>query len=130
MAKVLVVDDDEDVRNLVRHRTRKAGHRVMVAASGGEALDIVAAHGPPDLAILDVAMPGMSGLELLDTLHAQPGLEALPAIFLSARVQHEDIAKGRARGAVYLTKPFVASALLAAIDRLLDAEPESDDAGW
>jgi CheY-like chemotaxis protein len=130
VAKVLVVDDDEDVRNLVRHRAQQAGHRVATAANGDEALAIVVDRGAPELVILDVAMPGMSGLELLDTLRAQEGMADLPAIFLSARVQDSDIAEGRARGAIYLTKPFVANALLSAIARLLDDTTDPAGASW
>lgn len=130
MAKVLVVDDDEDVRNLVRLRAQQAGHLVAAAASGDEALRIIDERGAPELVVLDVAMPGMSGLELLDTLRAREGLENLPAIFLSARVQDADIAEGRSRGAVYLTKPFVASALLTAMERLLATEVDTTDATW
>lgn len=130
MAKVLVVDDDDDVRNLVRHRTQRAGHRVLTAGSADEALALIAERGAPELVVLDVAMPGMDGLELLDTLRATDGLADLPAIFLSARVQDADIAEGRARGALYLTKPFVANALLNAIDRLLEPAPSEVDGGW
>ncbi|MFP4312142.1 MAG: response regulator [Nitriliruptoraceae bacterium] len=130
MAKVLVVDDDDDVRNLVRHRTQRAGHRVLTAGSADEALALIAERGAPELVVLDVAMPGMDGLELLDTLRATDGLADLPAIFLSARVQDADIAEGRARGALYLTKPFVANALLNAIDRLLEPTPSEVDGGW
>ncbi len=130
MAKVLVVDDDEDVRNLVRHRVQKAGHRVVTAASADEALAVVDARGAPEVVVLDVAMPGMSGLELLDTLRTLDGLAELPAIFLSARVQDGDIAKGESRNAVYLTKPFVASALLGAMEHLLEPPDDQEDAGW
>ncbi|MFP4148161.1 MAG: response regulator [Nitriliruptoraceae bacterium] len=130
MAKVLVVDDDDDVRNLVRHRAQRAGHRVLTAGSADEALALIAERGAPELVVLDVAMPGMDGLELLDTLRATDGLGDLPAIFLSARVQDADIAEGRARGALYLTKPFVANALLNAIDRLLEPTPSEVDGGW
>lgn len=130
MAKVLVVDDDEDVRNLVRHRAQQAGHRVATAGSSDEALAIIEDRGAPELVILDVAMPGMSGLELLDTLRTRDGLAGLPAIFLSARVQDDDIAEGRARGAIYLTKPFVANALLSAMDGLLGQTTDPADADW
>jgi CheY-like chemotaxis protein len=64
-------------------------------------------------------MPEMSGLELLAQLRARDGLSDLPAIFLSARVLPEDIAAGQALGASYLTKPFIAAALLRAIEEAL-----------
>ena len=129
MARVLVVDDDPDVLNLVSFRLRKADHKVIAVPGGEEALAVVAERGAPDVAVLDVMMPGLDGLTLLQRLRELEGLESLPAIFLSARVQPEDIEAGRALGATYLTKPFVATALLRAIDAALK-EPEAGLEGW
>lgn len=119
MARVLVVDDDEDIRSLVARRVRAEGHAVIDVGSAAEALTAVEERGDPDLAILDVSMPGMDGLDLLQTLRTRNGLDKLPAIFLSARVQEGDIERGRNLGAIYLTKPFVASALTRAIQQTL-----------
>ena len=119
MAKVLVVDDDENMRSLVEQRLRQAGHRVLGAASADEALQLVADRGVPDVIVLDVLMPGLSGLDLLSRLRNDPLSAGLPAVFLSARVQESDIAAGRALGATYLTKPVVISALLTAIEAAL-----------
>jgi CheY-like chemotaxis protein len=117
MARVLIVDDDPDILGIVKFRLSKAGHQVLGAASGPEALQLVVRHGNPELAVLDVSMPGMTGFELLQTLRQIQGLHDMPAIFLSARVGPRDIENGRSLGATYLTKPFVASALLKAIER-------------
>ena len=119
MAKVLVVDDDENMRSLVEQRLQQAGHRVLGAASADAALQLVTERGVPDVIVLDVLMPGLSGLELLSRLRNDPASAQLPAIFLSARVQESDIAAGRALGATYLTKPVVISALLTAIEAAL-----------
>lgn len=119
MAHILVVDDDRDLRGLVAFRLRKAGHEILIAGGGTEALALVQDRGAPDLAVLDVMMPGMSGLELLVELRKVDGLEQLPAIFLSARILPQDIAAGRELGATYLTKPFVAPALTAAVGAML-----------
>lgn len=119
MAKVLVVDDDSNMRSLVETRLRRTGHRVLGAGSADEALQLVAERGVPDVVVLDVLMPGISGLELLARLRDDPASAAVPAVFLSARVQESDIAAGRALGATYLTKPVVISALLAAIEAAL-----------
>jgi CheY-like chemotaxis protein len=124
MARVLVVEDNPQIRELIGIYVKQAGHAVAMAADGAEALAQVEERGAPDLAVMDVVMPGMTGLELLVELRARPGLAQLPAIFLSSRVQPEDIAQGTDLGAAYLTKPFVGSALIATIDKLLPARSE------
>ena len=126
MARILVVDDDADIRALVSRRVRAQGHAVIEVGSAVEALTAVEERGAPDVAVLDISMPGMDGLELLETLRAQEGLADLPAIFLSARVQEADVERGRSLGATYLTKPFIASALLKAIEESLRPSEE----GW
>ncbi|WP_432510994.1 response regulator [Kineococcus sp. SYSU DK001] len=125
MARVLVVEDDPDIRQLVELRLRGLGHRVVAAADGAEALAVIAERGAPEVVVLDVAMPGMTGLEVLRTLRAQPEHAGLPAIFLSARVRPEDITAGEELGAIYLTKPFVVSALAGAIEKALAASAQS-----
>ncbi|MGH2943736.1 MAG: response regulator transcription factor [Solirubrobacteraceae bacterium] len=129
MSRILVVDDDRDLRGLVEFRLRKAGHQVLSAEDAPTALALVAERGAPDLAILDVMMPGMSGLELLVELRKRDGLADLAAIFLSARILPADIAAGRALGATYLTKPFVAPALMAAVTASLGPDDGWADAG-
>ena len=126
MARILVVDDDPDLRGLVDFRLRKAGHQVLTALDGPSALALVAARGRPDLAVLDIVMPGMNGLELLRELRGGDGMADLPAIFLSARILPADIEAGRALGATYLTKPFVAPALMAAVDAALNPRTPRD----
>ena len=125
MARVLVVDDDPDTVRIVTFRLQSKGHRVIGTTSAQEALEAVAARGRPDVVVLDISMPDMTGIDLLTQLRAQDGLEHLPAIFLSARVLPEEIAAGRALGASYLTKPFIASALLKAIDEAIVPTLES-----
>jgi len=122
MARVLVVDDDPDILQLVEFRLRKAGHKVVAVASGPRALEVVGERGAPDVVVLDVSMPEMDGFETLARLREADDLGDLPAIFLSARVLPEDVERGRAAGATYLTKPFSAVALMKAIER---AVPDS-----
>lgn len=124
MARLLVVEDDPDILALISARCRAAGHKVLTATSGPQALEALGGT-PPDVAILDVGLPNMTGFELLTELRKLEGMDSLPAIFLSARVQQESIDAGHALGAAYLTKPFVASALLAAIQNAL---PVAEDA--
>jgi CheY-like chemotaxis protein len=125
MPRVLIVDDDPNVRELVSIRLRKAGHKVLEAGSAFGALALVEERGAPDVAVLDVSMPGMTGLELLPAMRSLDGVGTLPAIFLSGRVTDADIEAGRALGATYLTKPFSANALTRAVERLAPA-----DEGW
>jgi CheY-like chemotaxis protein len=125
MSRVLVVDDDPNLRQLVMLRLQKEGHRVLAADSPDEALTVLSDRGAPDVVVLDVTMPGMTGLELLPIMRSLDGCEDLPAIFLSGRVEPQDVEAGRALGATYLTKPFSASALTRAIAALTHVE-----AGW
>lgn len=122
MARVLVVDDNEDIRELVARQLRANGHKAVAVGSPSEALAIVDERGAPDVAVLDVAMPEMDGLQLLRELRGREGMSDLPAIFLSARVQEDDVRAGRELGAVYLTKPYIASALMSAISDLVQPE--------
>ena len=123
MALVLVVDDDPDLLTLVEMQLRHHGHKVMTASGGREALALIEARGAPDVAVLDIAMPGMNGLDLFKQFRKRAETEHLPAIFLSARVGPDDIKAGTSLGAMYLTKPYVMSALLDKIDGALSARP-------
>lgn len=125
MPRVLVVDDDPNMRDLVSFRLRKAGHKVLTAESGPDALALVESRGAPDVAVLDVTMPGMTGLELLPAMRSRDGLADMPAVFLSGRVEQADVDAGRALDAAYLTKPFSGIALLNAVARACE-----DDDGW
>lgn len=130
MAKVLVVEDDVDIRGLVETRLRRHGHRVVSVGSGEEALTAITEKGTPDVAVLDVLMPGMDGLELLRTIRQDPASAGMQAVFLSGRIQESDIEAGRALGATYLTKPLVLSALVNAVDAAADATPAVVAATW
>lgn len=122
VAKILVVDDDADLVRMVVQRLQHAQHRVRGALNAADACSIVAEKGAPDIVVLDVAMPDVDGLELLGQLREQTATPELPAIFLSGRMRPDDIAAGRELGAIYLTKPFIANALLGAIDGILEAK--------
>lgn len=123
------MDDDENVLRLVSYRLAAAGHRVLTAADAAAALRIIAERGLPDVAVLDVSMPDMTGLELAERMRGLPGGADTPVIFLSARVQPEDIAAGQQLGGWYLTKPFVATALISAVERAT-APREVAAPGW
>jgi DNA-binding response OmpR family regulator len=103
---VLVADDDPDIVTLVAVGLKKAGYEVVTASDGEEALQAVLARRP-DLAIVDVRMPKVDGLELIRRIRADQESNGMPVIALSARVQEGNIAEGFAAGAdEYLKKPF------------------------
>ena len=89
---------------------------------------MVGQHGPPDVAVLDVEMPHIQGFELAEKLRMQAGCEAVPVIFLSAKVDEEHIDRGRELGAIYLTKPYIRAALGNAIEKAVVVVP--DGSGW
>ena len=113
--KVLIVEDDEAIQALLALRVREEGHSVIAVDDAETALRVVAERGCPDVAVLDIGLPGMNGMMLLSVLREQVGKPDLPAIFLTARVNAADVELGRSLGATYLTKPVVAHALLNAI---------------
>jgi DNA-binding response OmpR family regulator len=101
---VLVADDDPDIRQLVRLRLERSGYTVVSANDGAEALSL-AVSCDPAIAILDVAMPGLSGLEVTRALREQ--LATYPVILLTARARESDVREGAEAGAdAYITKPF------------------------
>lgn len=105
-ATILVADDDPDILGLVRLRLERDGYDVLTASCGEEALALARGRRPA-LAVLDVSMPGMTGLEVTRELRAHQATAAIPVILLTARVQEPDIAAGLASGAnAYLKKPF------------------------
>jgi CheY-like chemotaxis protein len=116
MSYILVVDDEPDVLNLVELQLERSGHTVVTAESALEALRMLREHGPPMIAVVDVAMPELSGLDLVRVLRGRPDTEALPIVFLSARVLPSDVAAGQSLHASYVTKPFTRTSLLHAIE--------------
>lgn len=118
MARVLVVEDDDVVRGVVTASLQRGGHQVLEASSAEAALTAIAERSvAPDIAVLDIGLPDMDGFALVDALRANEEMSEMPVVFLSGRVSDADVAAGRGMGCTYLTKPFIASALLSAIDR-------------
>lgn len=106
MARIVVADDDEDIRELVVFKLRQAGHDVAAVADGAAAVAACEAERPA-LVLLDVMMPGVSGLDAARALRRDPDLATVPIIMLTARAQESDIEQGFASGADdYITKPF------------------------
>jgi CheY-like chemotaxis protein len=118
MARVLVVDDNEQVRRLVFVTLMATGHEVLEAAEAISAWQAMITHHP-DVVILDVTMPAVSGLDLCRAMRADPQLAAMPVIVLTGRGLPEDEAAAADAGANrFLAKPFSPQGLLAAVDDL------------
>jgi DNA-binding response OmpR family regulator len=116
---VLVVDDDADIRDLVSMALSNAGYAVSTAANGPEALAAIDRR-LPDLVVLDVMMPVMSGFDVCTTLRADERTQMLPILMLTARnhVQYES--EGMMAGAdMYMVKPFSPKTLVARVENLL-----------
>jgi pilus assembly protein CpaE len=129
MAKILVVDDEADLLEMMRMvLEQRGGHRVMLSADGPDALAQAAAD-PPDLAILDVMMPGMPGYEVCRQLRANPATASIPIIILSARAQPMDRTAALDAGADdYITKPVMMGELLEKVDSMLASHAEASAA--
>ena len=103
---VLVADDDRDILELVAFRLERGGYDVVTANDGAEALS-VAEQREPDLAVLDVMMPKLTGYDVTRELRADSETSRIPVILLTARVQEADVARGFEAGADdYVKKPF------------------------
>ena len=116
---VLIADDDEDIRALVSFRLERAGYSVVAARDGEEALELAIEHRP-DVAVLDVMMPRLTGLEVTRRLRAEDATSGMPVILLTARVQEADVARGFEAGADdYIRKPFSPQELRARVQAIL-----------
>jgi len=119
VARVLVVEDSQDIAELIRHYLERAGHGVAVQGSGRDAL-IAARQSPPDLVVLDVMLPGMDGMQVCQALRSEPSTAAVPILMLTARGEEADRVKGLELGADdYVTKPFSPKELVARVAALL-----------
>jgi DNA-binding response OmpR family regulator len=127
-AFVIVIEDEKEIRELVRYNLERAGFRVGAAADGEEGLERMFSERP-DAVVLDLMLPGRSGLEILRELRGEPTTRDLPVIVLTARGAEMDKLLGFEHGADdYLTKPFSPRELIARLQALLrrsrpDREP-------
>jgi DNA-binding response OmpR family regulator len=118
---VLVADDDEDILTLVALRFRRSGLEVIVARDGEEALELIETRAP-DVAVLDIAMPKLTGLEVVRRLRSSEATKDLPIVLLTARAAEKDIELGLEAGAdEYITKPFSPQDLYACVQSVLSA---------
>lgn len=120
MAKILIAEDEPDIRDLVAFTLRFAGHEVVAVANGAEAVE-VAPLEMPDLILMDVRMPQMTGYEACEKIKADSRVKDIPVVFLSAKGQDSEIQAGLSAGATdYLLKPFGPMELTEKVKELLE----------
>ena len=118
---ILVADDDDDILLLVTTRLRRDGHEIVQASRGDEALAL-AREVKPALAVLDVGMPGLDGLEVLEQIRADESLNGTRVLLLTAKAQESDVRRGYDVGAdAYVKKPFSPAELSTRVRELLDS---------
>ena len=119
MTKILVAGDERDIRELIAFTLRFAGFDVELALNGAEAVDKALA-GRPDLILMDVRMPKMTGYEACRELKKTPEVQMIPVVFLSAKGQESEISEGLNVGADdYILKPFAPDELIEQVKQIL-----------
>ncbi len=128
--RVLVVDDDASIRGLLEVTFMTEGLEVTTARNGQEAIES-ALTDPPDCILLDVMMPVLDGWGAAERLKAEPSTRDIPLVFLTARTQDSDLARGRELGAVaYVTKPFDVADIADLVNELVDPEGTAAARQW
>jgi phosphate regulon transcriptional regulator PhoB len=118
-AKVLIVEDESDIAELIRYNVERAGYQARLVGDGPQALQLIRRE-PPDLLVLDLMLPGMDGLEVCRRLRAEPATRALPIIMVTAKGGEADRVVGLEMGADdYLVKPFSPRELVARLRAVL-----------
>lgn len=119
MAKILVVEDERDIRDLMAFTLQFAGHEVLTAKNGEDGLHL-ALKELPELILSDVRMPKMTGYEMCRQIKAEPATAHIPVVFLSAKGQDQEVQDGLDAGAAeYLLKPFAPDQLIARVIEIL-----------
>jgi CheY-like chemotaxis protein len=120
MAKILIAEDERDIRELVNFSLQFGGFTVVQAANGAEAVE-QAQKELPDLILMDVRMPKMTGYEACRQMKSMPELRDIPVVFLSAKGQESEIQTGLEAGAEeYILKPFAPDELVKQVQVVLD----------
>ena len=119
MPRLLIVDDNPDSTTIMRGILEPRGYEISTASSGKAALTMIQSS-PPDLVLLDVMMPEMSGIEVLQRIKDDANTARLPVILVTAKTHDDDVLNGYQYGAdYYITKPFTAKQLLYGVDLVL-----------
>ncbi|MBL8133318.1 MAG: response regulator [Anaerolineae bacterium] len=120
---ILVVDDDPELLQLVRILLARAGFEALTALDVPAARTMLSSGSLPDVLVLDIMLPGVSGIEFLEELRAIADFDSLPILMLSALADQQQIRAALDRGADrYLTKPYVASSLVSMVREILSSE--------
>ena len=120
MARILIAEDEPDIRALIQFTLQFAGHEVVAAKNGAEALE-TALQVIPDLILMDIRMPQMTGFEACEKMKKEDLIKHIPVVFLSAKGQEQEIQTGLDLGAAeYLLKPFAPDDLVRRVQELLD----------
>ncbi|NDJ59620.1 MAG: response regulator [Chloroflexi bacterium] len=120
MANILIAEDERDIRELINFTLMLAGHTVTMAANGEEAVQLVH-QAQPNLIMMDVRMPKMTGYEACRQIKQMDEFKQVPVVFLSAKGQDEEIQTGLDAGAVaYILKPFDAEELTRQVNELIE----------
>jgi DNA-binding response OmpR family regulator len=123
MARILVAEDERDIRELIGFTLRHHGHEILSASNGEDALAI-ALRELPDLVLLDIRMPRLTGYDVCRRLRAEPSTQHIPIAFLSAKGQDSEVQAGMDAGATdYILKPFAPDQLVNRVALLL-AQPQ------
>jgi two-component system, OmpR family, phosphate regulon response regulator PhoB len=121
LKKLLIVDDEDGVRSLVRMTLDSGSYQILEAEEGRQALELARAHHP-DLILLDVMLPDLSGFDICRELKSDPLMAATTIVMLTARAQQSDVGEAEAAGADgYFTKPFSPIALMRKVEAILGA---------
>jgi len=122
MAKILIAEDERDIRDLIKFTLQYAGHQVIATTNGEEAL-ASALKDAPDLILLDVRMPRMSGYETCKEIKSNKSTQHIPIVFLSAKGQKAEVETGMEAGAEkYIIKPFSPDQLIEQVKTILSAK--------
>jgi DNA-binding response OmpR family regulator len=120
MAKILIAEDERDIRDLITFTLTFAGHEVVATPNGEEAF-LKSQEFTPDLIMMDVRMPRMTGYEACKKMKELDHLKAVPVVFLSAKGQESEVQAGLEAGAVeYILKPFAPDQLTSRVAKLLE----------
>ena len=120
MAKIVIAEDERDIRNLIIFTLKLAGHEVIAAKNGEEAVQKIRDE-LPDLILLDVRMPKMTGYEACEKIKSDKSIKNIPIVFLSAKGQDKEIRTGLELGAIkYILKPFSPDELTTEVKQILE----------